>query len=39
MKHLLGKLDWKTFVLDLANACTDLPQVADVKLTRIDVTT
>ena len=36
MKHLLGKLDVETFVLDLANACTDLPQVADVKLTRID---
>jgi ABC-2 type transport system ATP-binding protein len=36
MKHLLGKLDVETFVLDLANPCTDLPQVADVKLTRID---
>ncbi len=36
MKHLLGKLDVETFVLDLASPCTDLPQVADVKLTRID---
>jgi ABC-2 type transport system ATP-binding protein len=36
MKHLLGKLDVETFVLDLANACTDLPDVAGVKLTRID---
>ncbi len=26
MKHLLGKLDVETFVLDLATACGDLPQ-------------
>jgi ABC-2 type transport system ATP-binding protein len=36
MKHLLGKLDVETFVLDLSNACVDLPTVDDVRLTRID---
>jgi ABC-2 type transport system ATP-binding protein len=36
MKHLLGKLDVETFVLDLANACVDLPAVDGVRLTRID---
>ncbi|MDR3389996.1 MAG: ABC transporter ATP-binding protein [Rudaea sp.] len=36
MKHLLGKLDVETFVLDLANVCGDLPGVDGVRLTRID---
>jgi ABC-2 type transport system ATP-binding protein len=36
MKHLLGKLDVETFVLDLASACVDLPAVDGVRLTRID---
>jgi ABC-2 type transport system ATP-binding protein len=36
MKHLLSKLDVETFVLDLAETCGDLPQVPDVKLTRVD---
>ena len=36
MKNLLGKLDVETFVLDLTNACAELPQVDGVKLTRVD---
>ena len=36
MKNLLGKLDVETFVLDLTAACTELPQVEGVKVTRID---
>ena len=36
MKHLLGKLDVETFVLDLGKVCAELPQVDGVKLTRID---
>jgi ABC-2 type transport system ATP-binding protein len=36
MRNLLGKLDVETFVLDLANPVTDLPTVADVKITRVD---
>ena len=36
MKSLLGKLDVETFVLDLTNACAELPTVDGVKLTRID---
>jgi len=36
MKSLLGKLDVETFVLDLTNACAELPTVEGVKLTRID---
>src|SRR5574337_1595684 len=36
MKRLLSKLDVETFVLDLTDACTDLPQVAGVKLSRVD---
>ena len=36
MKNLLGKLDVETFVLDLSSVCGELPQLPDVKLTRID---
>jgi len=36
MKRLLSKLDVETFVLDLANPATALPEVHDVKLTLID---
>jgi len=36
MKNLLGKLDVETFVLDLTDACTELPQVDGVKVSRID---
>jgi len=36
MKSLLAKLDVETFVLDLTNACVELPAVDGVKLTRID---
>src|SRR5882724_7643850 len=36
MKHLLGKLDVETFVLDLTKACAELPTVDGVKLTRVD---
>jgi len=36
MKRLLSKLDVETFVLDLANPATVLPEVHDVKLTLID---
>ena len=36
MKNLLGKLDVETFVLDLSNACPELPHVDGVKLTRVD---
>jgi len=36
MKRLLSKLDVETFVLDLAEPCTDLPTVPDVKLMLID---
>lgn len=36
MKNLLGKLDVETFVLDLINVCTELPQVDGVKITRVD---
>jgi ABC-2 type transport system ATP-binding protein len=36
MKNLLGKLDVETFVLDLANPCSELPQVDGVKITRVD---
>src|SRR5574337_1872860 len=36
MRRLLSKLDVETFVLDLTDACTDLPQVAGVKLSRVD---
>jgi ABC-2 type transport system ATP-binding protein len=36
MKNLLGKLDVETFVLDLTDACTELPQVDGVKITRVD---
>jgi ABC-2 type transport system ATP-binding protein len=36
MKHLLGKLDVESFVLDLANVCAQLPQVDGVKITRVD---
>jgi ABC-2 type transport system ATP-binding protein len=36
MRTLLGKLDVETFVLDLTNACVELPAVDGVKLTRID---
>ncbi len=36
MKMLLGKLDVETFVLDLAQACAELPTVDGVKLRRID---
>jgi len=36
MKNLLGKLDVETFVLDLTDACIELPQVDGVKVTRVD---
>ncbi|HEY8009544.1 MAG TPA: ABC transporter ATP-binding protein [Rudaea sp.] len=36
MKNLLSKLDVETFVLDLRGVCGELPQLPDVKLTRID---
>jgi ABC-2 type transport system ATP-binding protein len=36
MKTLLGKLDVETFVLDLTNACAELPLIDDVRLTRLD---
>jgi ABC-2 type transport system ATP-binding protein len=36
MRSLLAKLDVETFVLDLTNACVELPEVDGVKLTRID---
>ena len=36
MKHLLGKLDVETFVLDVAAIAGELPQVPGVALTRID---
>ena len=36
MKRLLSKLDVETFVLDLADSVGTLPEVADVKLTRVD---
>jgi len=36
MKSLLAKLDVETFVFDLTQACTELPQVDGVKLTRVD---
>ncbi|HEU0277254.1 MAG TPA: ABC transporter ATP-binding protein [Rhodanobacteraceae bacterium] len=38
MRHLLSKLDVQSFVLDVRGATT-LPQLADVKLTRIDAQT
>lgn len=36
MKRLLAKLDVETFVLDLAAACPVPPEVAGVRLTRVD---
>ncbi|HET8942757.1 MAG TPA: ABC transporter ATP-binding protein [Rudaea sp.] len=36
MKHLLGKLDVESFILDLAAPCVDLPQVPGVVLARTD---
>jgi ABC-2 type transport system ATP-binding protein len=36
MRSLLAKLDVETFVLDLGQACAELPAVAGVKLTRVD---
>jgi ABC-2 type transport system ATP-binding protein len=36
MRNLLGKLDVETFVLDLANPVSDLPNVEGVKITKID---
>ena len=36
MKALLAKLDVETFVLDLAQACAELPTVDGVQLRRID---
>ncbi|MEP6940100.1 MAG: ABC transporter ATP-binding protein [Rudaea sp.] len=36
MKTLLGKLDVETFVLDLGEACVELPVVAGVQLRRVD---
>jgi ABC-2 type transport system ATP-binding protein len=36
MKHLLGKLDVESFVLDLVNVCAELPHVDGVKITRVD---
>ena len=36
MKRLLSKLDVETFVLDLAEPASTLPDVADVKLMRVD---
>ncbi len=39
MKTLLSKLDVEAFVLDLADACAELPLVDGVKLTRVDAHT
>lgn len=36
MKNLLSKLDVETFVFDVADANGELPQLADVRLARID---
>ena len=36
MKRLLSKLDVETFVLDLADTTTTLPEVHDVKMTLVD---
>jgi len=36
MKSLLAKLDVETFVFDLNQACTELPAVEGVRLTRVD---
>ncbi|HZP64947.1 MAG TPA: ABC transporter ATP-binding protein, partial [Rudaea sp.] len=36
MRNLLGKLDVETFVLDLADACPELPAVEGVRITRVD---
>jgi ABC-2 type transport system ATP-binding protein len=36
MRNLLGKLDVETFVLDLANPVSDLPNVDGVKITKAD---
>ena len=36
MRNLLGKLDVETFVLDLANPVTDLPNVDGVKISKVD---
>ncbi|GAA0712151.1 ABC transporter ATP-binding protein [Dokdonella soli] len=36
MKQLLSKLDVETFVLDLAQPCTALPDVSGVKLSHVD---
>ena len=36
MRNLLGKLDVETFVLDLANPVSDLPNVEGVKITKTD---
>jgi ABC-2 type transport system ATP-binding protein len=36
MRRLLGKLDVETFVLDLAAPLEDLPEIADVRLRRVD---
>jgi ABC-2 type transport system ATP-binding protein len=36
MKHLLGKLDVESFILDLAAPCAELPQLPGVALTRTD---
>ena len=36
MKRLLSKLDVETFVLDLADTATALPDVQGVKLTLVD---
>ena len=36
MKRLLSKLDVETFVLDLADTTTALPEVHDVKMTLVD---
>ena len=36
MKKLLARLDVETFVFDVADANVDLPQVADIRLARID---
>jgi ABC-2 type transport system ATP-binding protein len=39
MKQLLGKLDVETFVLDLVEPVAALPEVAGVRLTRVDEVT
>ncbi len=39
MKHLLGKLDVETFVLDLAEPGSQMPNIPGVRVVRVDATT